>query len=117
MLKLLGSSLVLLFSLAFVASPADAARVAVLLSARVSEYEDALKGFQEATSYQIAAVYDMDGDLALGRKQLAQIEDKIKPDLIFAVGSWALQTVVGRPPSIPVVYAMVLNPPSVLGAD
>ena len=109
--------LVLMLSLAAMASPAEAARVAVLLSAKVSEYEDALKGFREATPHQIAAVYDMDGDLDRGRKLLAEIEEKIKPDLIFAVGIWALQAVVSRPPSVPVVYAMVLNPPSVLGAD
>lgn len=109
--------LVLMLSLAAMASPAAAARVAVLLSAKVSEYEDALKGFRETTPHQIAAVYDMDGDLDRGRKQLAEIEEKIKPDLIFAVGVWALQAVIARPPSVPVVYAMVLNPPSVLGAD
>ena len=108
---------VLILSLAAMASPAAAARVAVLLSAKVSEYEDALKGFRESTPHQIAAVYDMDGDLDRGRKQLTEIEDKIKPDLIFAVGSWALQAVVARPPTVPVVYAMVLNPPSVLGVD
>jgi putative ABC transport system substrate-binding protein len=109
--------LVLILSLAAMASPAAAARVAVLLSAKVSEYEDALKGFRESNPHQIAAVYDMDGDLDRGRKQLAEIEDKIKPELIFAVGVWALQAVIARPPSVPVVYAMVLNPPSVLGAD
>jgi putative tryptophan/tyrosine transport system substrate-binding protein len=110
-------ALVPLLSFAALASPAEAGRVAVLLSAKVSEYEDALKGFREATPHQIAAVYDMDGDLDRGRKQLAEIEEKVKPDLIFAVGIWALQAVVARPPSVPVVYAMVLNPPSVLGAD
>jgi ABC-type uncharacterized transport system, periplasmic component len=72
--------------------------VAVLLSAKVSEYEDALKGFRESTPHQIVAVFDMDGDLDRGRKQLAEIEDKLKPDLIFAVGIWALQAVVSRPP-------------------
>src|SRR5215468_6692284 len=103
--------------LAGTATPAAAARVAVLLSAKVSDYEDALKGFREATQHDIAVVMDMDGDLDRERKQLAEIEQKVKPDLIFAVGVWALQTVITRPPSVPVVYAMVLNPPSVLGAD
>jgi putative tryptophan/tyrosine transport system substrate-binding protein len=59
----------------------------------------------------------MDGDLDRGRNQLAEIESKVKPDLIFAVGIWALQVVVSRPPTTPVVYAMVLNPPTVIGAD
>ena len=114
--KLLGVVLVLLA--VAVSSPAEAARVAVLMSAKVSEYEEALKGFKEAApGHQVAAVYDMDGDLDRGRKQLAEIEEKIKPDLIFAVGIWALQAVISRPTSVPVVYAMVLNPPSVIGAE
>jgi putative tryptophan/tyrosine transport system substrate-binding protein len=115
MLKVLALTLAL--SLTVMASPAAAARVAVLMSAKVAEYEEALKGFKEATPHQIAAVYDMDGDLDRGRKQLTEIEEKVKPDLIFAVGTWALQAVVSRPPSIPVVYAMVLNPPSVVRAE
>jgi putative ABC transport system substrate-binding protein len=115
MLKVLALTLAL--SLTVMASPAAAARVAVLMSAKVSEYEEALKGFKEATPHQVAAVYDMDGDLDRGRKQLAEIEEKVKPDLIFAVGIWALQAVVSRPPSVPVVYAMVLNPPSVIRAE
>src|SRR5713226_8297335 len=116
MLKLLAIALVLVLSPPVLAGPAAAARVAVLLSAKVSEYEDALKGFKEAAPHEIVAVYDMDGDLDRGRKQLAEIEAKVKPDLIFAVGIWALQVIVSRPTPIPVVYAMVLNPPSVIGA-
>jgi len=68
--------------------------VAVLLSAKVAEYEDALKGFRETTPHTIVAVFDMDGDLDRGRKQLAEIDEKVKPDLVFAVGIWALQAVV-----------------------
>ena len=94
-----------------------AARVAVLMSAKVSDYDEALRGFKETTSHQIVAVYDMGGDLERGRKQLAEIEATVKPDLIFAVGSWALQVVIGRTSAVPVVYAMVLNPPSVIGTD
>jgi putative tryptophan/tyrosine transport system substrate-binding protein len=115
MLKLLTIVLVLVLSPAAVAGKAEAARVAVLLSAKVSEYEEALKGFKEAARHEIVAVYDMDGDLDRGRKQLAEIE-KLKPDLIFAVGIWALQAIASRPIPQPVVYAMVLNPPSVIGA-
>jgi putative ABC transport system substrate-binding protein len=116
MRKLIGFALLAVLALAATASPAQASRVAVLLSAKVSEYEEALKGFKEAAPHEIVAVYDMDGDLDRGRKQLAEIETKIKPDLIFAVGIWALQAIVSRPPPLPVVYAMVLNPPSVIGA-
>jgi putative ABC transport system substrate-binding protein len=106
----------LLVSIASVASPAAAGRVAVLMSSKVSEYEEALRGFKEATANQIVATYDMDGDVELGRKYLTEIETKVKPDLVFAIGSWALQVVVSRPPSAPVVYAMVLNPASIVEA-
>jgi putative tryptophan/tyrosine transport system substrate-binding protein len=109
--------LALVFSFGVMPSSASAARVAVLLSAKVTEYEEALRGFKEATLYEVVGVYDMDGDLDRGRKYLAEIEAKVKPDLIFAVGIWALQVVVSRPTSIPVVYAMVLNPPSIVGAE
>jgi putative ABC transport system substrate-binding protein len=97
------------------AGPAAAANVAVLLSSDADEYKEALRGFREtAAGHQIVGVYDMDADPDLGRKLLGDIERKAKPDLIFAVGTWALQVVAGKT-EVPVVYAMVLNPPSVLG--
>lgn len=107
--------LVLILSIG-AASPAAAARVAALVSAKADEYEAALKGFREAAPHEIVAVYNMDGDLDRGRKYLAEIETKVKPDLIFAIGTWALQVALNRSTPIPVVYAMVLNPPSVVGA-
>ena len=116
-MRMLLSVVVVVLTLATTGGTAVAARVAVLMSAKVSDYDEALRGFKETTSHQIVAVYDMGGDLDRGRKQLAEIESTIKPDLIFAVGSWALQVVIGRTSAVPVVYAMVLNPPSVIGAD
>src|SRR6266850_1332747 len=105
-------ALLIVLSVPVQANPA-AARVAVLMSARVEEYDEAVRGFKGAIPSQTVTVYDMDGDLERGRKQLDEIDSK-KPDLIFAVGIWALRAVVSRPPSAPVVYAMVLNPPSVI---
>jgi putative ABC transport system substrate-binding protein len=109
-------ALLIVLSPAVQATPA-VARVAVLLSARVEEYEEAVRGFRGAIPNQAVTVYDMDGDLERGRKQLDEIDSKLKPNLIFAVGIWALRAVVGRPPLAPVVYAMVLNPPSVISPD
>jgi len=85
------------------------------MSNKVPEYEEALKGFKQSGPFQIVAEYDMDGDPKQGQKYLDEIDVKVKPDLIFAVGRWALQATINRPVSIPVVYAMVLNPPSILG--
>ncbi len=109
-------ALLIVLSVPVQANPA-AARVAVLMSARVEEYDEAVRGFRGAIPNQTVTVYDMDGDLERGRKQLDEIDSKLKPDLIFAVGIWALRAVVSRPPSAPVVYAMVLNPPSVISLD
>jgi ABC-type uncharacterized transport system substrate-binding protein len=98
------------------ATTGQAADVAVVMSADVDAYADALKGFKDALQHRIVAQYNMEGDFDRGRKQVAEIQAKVKPDLIFAVGIWALQAVAKDAPGIPLVYAMVLNPPSVIGA-
>jgi putative tryptophan/tyrosine transport system substrate-binding protein len=105
-----------MFSLCEHANPADAANIAVLMSANVDAYRAALKGFKATARHRVVAEYDMGGDLNAGRKALAEMR-KTKPELILAVGIWALQLVVEQPPDVPVVYAMVLNPPSVIGED
>jgi len=45
---------------------------------------------------------------------MAEIRSKVKPDLIVAIGIWALQVAALESTDVPVVYAMVLNPPSVV---
>jgi len=97
------------------ADPATPASVAVLMSANVQAYRDALKGFRDDLHHPIAAEYDMGGNLDAGRKALTEIRQKVKPDLILAVGVWALQVLAEQSPDVPVVYAMVLNPPTVIG--
>jgi putative ABC transport system substrate-binding protein len=109
-------AVLVVLALAVEATPA-VARVAILLSARVEEYDEAVRGLRGAIPGQAVTVYDMDGDVERGRKLLDEIDSKLKPDLIFAVGIWALRAVVSRPPSAPVVYAMVLNPSSVISPD
>jgi putative tryptophan/tyrosine transport system substrate-binding protein len=113
-LKILLTLLLLAFA-AGGAGPASAANVAVILSDRVDDYQEALRGFKETVRHPIVAEYNMGGDLERGRKILTEIETKVKPDLIFAIGLWALQAIVSQPTDIPVVYAMVLNPPSIVG--
>jgi putative tryptophan/tyrosine transport system substrate-binding protein len=98
-----------------VTSPALAANVAVIMSSKVDDYKEALRGFRETAKHRIVAEYDMGGDPERGPSIVAEIETKVKPDLILAVGTWALQAVLSQPTSIPVVYAMVLNPPNIVG--
>jgi ABC-type uncharacterized transport system substrate-binding protein len=92
-----------------IARPAAAANVAVIMSSQVEDYKEALRGFRETAGQRIVAEYDMDEDLDKGRRILTEIERKVKPDLILAVGFWALQAIAGQT-DIPVVYAMVPQP-------
>lgn len=93
---------------------AGAAGVAVLLTADVDEYRRALRGVKATLRHAVVAEYDMEGDFERGRKAMAEIRNKIKPELIVAIGVWALQVAARESTDIPVVYAMVLNPPSVI---
>ena len=108
--------LLVLASIVGAAGSAIAGDVAVIMSARVDAYEEALRGFKRSLRHRIVVEYDMAGDFDRGRAILSEIKSKVKPDLIFAVGIWALQVVVGETTNIPVVYAMILNPPSIIGA-
>jgi len=98
------------------ATAAAAADVAVVMSADVGAYAEALKGFKASLRHKVVAEYDMEGDFDRGKKQVTEIGVKVKPDLILAVGIWALQAVAKETTTVPVVYAMVLNPPSVIGS-
>jgi putative ABC transport system substrate-binding protein len=94
-----------------------AGEVAVLMSVKVDAYEEAARGFETSLrGHDVAKVYNMKGDVDQGRKILAKLQSSGKPDLIFAVGVWALQAVLKESIEIPVVYAMVLNPASIVGA-
>jgi hypothetical protein len=70
--------LLLLVFAASVSGPAPAANVAVILSDRVDDYQEALRGFKETVQHPIVAAYNMDGDLERGRKILTEIETKVK---------------------------------------
>lgn len=108
-------ALSILFSLLHAGS-AGAAKVAVITSADVEAYKDALRGFKRVLRHQIVAEYDMEGNLDTGKQMLADIQSKVKPDLILAIGPWASQITAAQATNIPVVYAMVLNPSSLLPA-
>src|SRR6185436_15147637 len=96
-------------------SNAQAGTVAVLLSADVGAYRDAIRGFRATTTHQVVAEYDMAGDFSRGDQMLGEIRTRVKPDIILAVGIWALQATIRQNLDIPVVFAMVLNPDSVIG--
>lgn len=97
------------------ALPARAADVAVILSADVAPYHEAVQGFEEAAAHRIVAQYDMEGDFDRGQRILRELLSSVEPDLILAVGPWALEVVSSQPIDLPVVFTMVLNPPTVIG--
>ena len=109
---------VLLFAVVCLAArSAGAGTIAVIISADVPPYWESLAGYKEIVDHTIVAEFDMKGDFDRGKGIVAEIESKVKPDLILAMGVWALQAVVRESPDRPVVFAMVLNPPTVLGGE
>ena len=95
----------------------EAANIVALKSADVDVYNDALDGFKSVARRAQVSEYDMEGDLQRGRRFLARLKSGPKPDLIFAIGIWALQVVLEEIRDIPVVFAMVLNPSAVIGQE
>jgi putative ABC transport system substrate-binding protein len=114
--KSLGLAASILLASSAWAPGAPAGNVAVLMTTtELDVYQEALKGLRGALRHKIVGEFDMKGDLDRGRKQADEIRDKVKPDLVVAVGLYALQAVAERAPELPVVYAMVRNPPSLSG--
>ncbi|HZY31093.1 MAG TPA: ABC transporter substrate-binding protein [Candidatus Methylomirabilis sp.] len=107
----------LLGAVASLPLPGEAANIVALKSADVDVYNDALDGFKTVARRAQVSEYDMEGDLQRGRRFLARLKSGPKPDLIFAIGIWALQVVIEEARDIPVVFAMVLNPSAVIGPE
>ena len=111
------SAVSLLAAVASFPLPGEAAKIVALKSADVDVYNEALEGFKSISRRPIISEYDMEGDFQKGRKFLARLKSGLKPDLILAIGIWALQVVVEEIRDIPVVFAMVLNPTTVIGQE
>lgn len=107
----------LLGAVAWGSVPVEAATVLALKSADVDVYNEALEGFKGVFRQSAISEYDMEGDLQRGRKFLARLRSGPRPDLIFAIGIWALQAAVEEVQDIPVVFAMVLNPSTLIGRE
>ena len=103
-----------IISILLPASSARAGHVVVINSADVEAYKEALQGFKKMLRHQIVAEYDMEGNPETGKRIFSDIQTKIKPDLILAIGPWAFQITAAQATNIPVVFAMVLNPSSLL---
>jgi len=89
--------------------------VAILMSASVKEYDEAVAGFEEVSGARIIARENMNGDFKKARRILDRFDRELKPDLVFAVGVWALRAVLEHGSATPTVYSMVLNPGPLVG--
>ncbi|MDY6854977.1 MAG: ABC transporter substrate-binding protein [Thermodesulfobacteriota bacterium] len=104
-----------LLQLAFIFfySPAVTAYdIAVVQSMRIAPYDEAFKGFQSVCNHKVERLVISD----LAGPELLKKIDKIRPDLVLAIGMDALLQVRSID-DIPVVYIMVLNPLSILSGQ
>lgn len=91
-------------------SPAQAADVAILKSSDISAYNQAIAGFKAALPAGTNFVeYDMQGDVAKGRKQAQRIRAS-DAALVLAVGLKAALVAKLEIIDIPVIFCMVLDP-------
>lgn len=99
-----------LFSLTSLLSTADAAEIAVLKSASLPYYDQAVVGFKGSLPLSTTVKeYNLGGQLAEGRV-IAKSLRASPPDLIFAVGLKAAMAAKMEIFDTPVVFCMVLNP-------
>ncbi len=89
--------------------PVGAAEVAILQSADLAAYNQAVTGFKAAMPPSMTVVeYDMQGDLARGRKLARKIRGG-GAALVLAVGFKAALATTLELPDIPVIFCMVLD--------
>jgi len=105
------SAFVLLCLLAFVGpDPAGAAEVAILKSADLAAYNQAVAGFKATMPPSTTFVeYDMQGDVARGQKLARKIRDS-DATLLLAVGVKAALVAKQEIVDIPVIFCMALDP-------
>jgi len=105
--------LILLVSFGAVAS-VHGGDVTVLMSANVDASRQALQGFRETVRHRIISQHNIRENFDLGLQILAKIESTINPHLMFTVGRRALRVAARKGTDMPVVYAMVFNPLSII---
>jgi putative ABC transport system substrate-binding protein len=115
-MKTLVANVFLFLSLVVAAVPAGAENIAVVMSSDAPAYNEALKGFRETTQHRIVSVQTLKSDASTWRGEVQKLRSVVEPDLVFVIGTSALQAIAGEITNIPVVHAMVFNPLSVSSA-
>jgi putative tryptophan/tyrosine transport system substrate-binding protein len=89
---------------------AEAREIAVLKSASIAAYNQAIDGFKAALPDAVTFnEYDMQGDIARGRRQAQRIRAS-NAALVLAVGTKAALVAKLELVAIPVIFCMVLDP-------
>ena len=87
--------------------------VIVIQSQPIAAYNEAIKGFEESckrNNISIAGIYDLKGDIDEGKRVIKNIkDDKLRPDLILAVGILATTLVKEQFTNVPIIFCMVIN--------
>lgn len=96
--------------LARFAAPARAENIAVVLSSDAASYREALEGFREVVRYRIAGVQTLKKSPAEQQDELKKLRSVLEPDLVFVLGTPALQTISKEITNVPIVHALVFNP-------
>jgi ABC-type uncharacterized transport system substrate-binding protein len=92
------------------AASVGAENVAVVLSSDAAPYQEALDGFREVVRHRIASVQILEKNNPAGwQHQLTTLRSAIEPDLIFVIGTSALQLVSREIKNIPVVHALAFS--------
>ena len=113
MKKVVSNFLVLAF-LTFVVGPIYAGDVAVIKSSGAAVYKESLEGFRQTIPHRVVAEYDMRDDYERGRKALEKLQSTVNPNLLFAVGTPALQVASRKKSSLPAVYPWCSIPTALL---
>ena len=101
--------IILLFLILCHCSAEAGQEIVVIQSLRVKPYEKAIEGFKSVCNSKIKRLVVSESEGA----DVVEKISKIRPDMVLAVGMDALSR-VKKIKNIPVVYLMVLNPPSIL---
>ena len=106
----LRSSLLVLLSFATFWNTVEAADIAIVKSADLRYYDDAIMGFKAGLPPMTKVKeYNLDGQLTQGR-EIGKSLRASPPDLVFAVGLKAAMSTKLEIFDTPVVFCMVLNP-------
>jgi len=99
-----------MFAVALSTAWVRAEDIAIVLSSDANVYQEALEGFREVARHRILGVQTLKNNPAEQRDALKQLRSIIEPDLVFVIGTPALQVISKDLANIPIVHAMVFNP-------